>query len=269
MRQIHPTGGKPGAPDGDSTAGGEVAADPVARISLLDVDRDLAGGLTAEDLAVARRYATADVIEIPKGSYNPRSLVEPEGLLGLLVISGLLVRRVAVGDRHCGELVGGGAVLRPWDDFGEVSAMPFEVRWRVIEPVRLARLDRRFLATIRRWPSLIETFTARVVERSHTLAFIVTIHCLRHVELRLLAFLWHLADRFGRVTSEGTHIPLRLTHSALAELVGAARPSTSVAMKKLSDQGLAWRRADGTWMLTAEPPGSITDLRLRTGGGPA
>lgn len=214
---------------------------------------------------MARRYAVADVVALRRGRYEPRTLFDGDGLLGLLVLDGLLIRQVAVADRHCGELVGPGAMLRPWDDFGHSAPLPFEVNWRIIQDARLARLDRRFLATIVHWPALIETFTARATERAHTLAFNVAIHCLRHVHLRLLALLWHLADRFGKVTPEGTHVPLPLSHSDLAELVGAARPSVSVALKRLSDTRLAWRHeTDGTWMLTREPPGELRDMRQRT-----
>ena len=102
----------------------------------------------------------------------------------------------------------------------QAAPLPFEVSWRVIRDTRLAQLDRRFTATIVHWPALIEAFTARATERAQTLAFNVAIHCLRHVHLRLLALLWHLADRFGRVTPEGTQVPLPLSHSDLAELVG-------------------------------------------------
>lgn len=182
----------------------------------------------------------------------------------MLVLKGLMVRRVAVADRRCGELVGPGALLRPWDDFGHNAPLPFEISWRVLQQTRVARLDRRFLATIAHWPVLIEAVTARATERAHTLAFNVAIHCLRHVHLRLLVLLWHLADRFGRVTPEGTHVPLSLSHSDLAELVGAARPSVSVALKQLSDDGLVWRHeADGTWMLTRDPPTELRDMRER------
>jgi CRP-like cAMP-binding protein len=155
-------------------------------------------------------------------------------------------------------------VLRPWDDFGHTAPLPFDVSWRVIEDTQVARLDRRFMATIVHWPALIESFTARATERAHTLAFNVAIHCLRHVNLRLLVLLWNLADRFGRVTPEGTHVPLPLSHSDLAELVGAARPSVSVALKQLSEEKLVWRNeADGSWMLSREPPGELRDMRER------
>jgi CRP-like cAMP-binding protein len=238
------------------------------RIRLLDADPSLGSGLSEEELAAARRYAVADVVELARGRYAPREHFDGTGLLGLLVLDGLLIRQVAVGDRHCGELVGPGAVLRPWDDFGQVAPLPFEVSWRVLREIRLAQLDRRFLATIVHWPALIETFTARAAERAHTLAFNVAIHCLRHVHLRLLTLLWHLADRYGRVTREGTHVPLPLSHADLAELVGAQRPSVSVALRRLADEGLVWRAADNGWLLSHEPPSELRDMRARKGPPP-
>jgi CRP/FNR family cyclic AMP-dependent transcriptional regulator len=235
----------------------------IERVRVLDADLNLGVGLSEDELASARRYAVADVIELRRGIHTPSELFDGDGLLGLLVLDGLLIRQVAVGDRHCGELVGEGAVLRPWDDFGQTAPLPFEVSWRVIRETRLALLDRRFLATIVHWPALIETFTARATERAHTLAFNVAVHCLRHVHLRLLALLWHLADRFGRVTPEGTHVPLALSHADLAELVGAQRPSVSVALKRLAENGLVTRAPDNGWLLTHEPPSELRDMRVR------
>lgn len=243
---------------------GDISRAPASnRVRLLDADPSLASGLTEEEVARARQYAVVDVVELRRGSHNPRELFHGDGLLGLLVLDGLIIRQVAVGDRHCGELVGPGAVLRPWDDFGDVAPLPYEVSWRVIRDARLAQLDRRFLVTIIHWPNLIETFTARATERAHTLAFNVAVHCLRHVHLRLLALLWHLADRYGRVTPEGTHVPLPLSHADLAELVGAQRPSVSVALKRLSDAGLVGRAADNTWLLSLDPPSELRDMRER------
>ncbi|HLY48489.1 MAG TPA: helix-turn-helix domain-containing protein [Solirubrobacteraceae bacterium] len=235
----------------------------VERVRLLQADRSLGSGLSNDELAMASRYAVADAVALARGKYAPRALFDGKDLLGLLVLDGLLIRQVAVGDRHCGELVGPGAVLRPWDDFGQIAPLPFEVSWRVIQPTRLAQLDRRFLATIVHWPALIETFTARATERAHTLAFNVAIHCLRHVHLRLLALLWHLADRYGRVIPEGTHVPLPLSHADLAELVGAQRPSVSVALKRLADAGLVSRGPENTWLLSHEPPSELRDMRAR------
>lgn len=233
----------------------------VTRVRLLDADPSLAAGLSEEELAVARRYAIGDVVELPRGRHQPQSVFAGDGLLGLLVLDGLLIRQVSVADRQCGELVGPGAVMRPWDDFGQTAPLPFEVSWRVLREVQIAQLDRRFLATIVHWPALIEAFVARSTERAHSLAFHVAIHSLRHTHLRLLALLWHLADRFGRVTPEGTHVPLPLSHSDLAELVGAQRPSVTVALKRLADAGMVARASDDTWLLSHEPPAELRDMR--------
>jgi CRP-like cAMP-binding protein len=64
--------------------------------------------------------------------------------------------------------------------------------------------------------------------------------------------LQHIAERAGRVTSDGTLIPIRLTHEALGKLVGARRPTVSLAMKELDAAGRVRRLADGTWLLPAE-----------------
>lgn len=231
------------------------------RIRLLDFDLGLASALSDEELQVARRYALAEVMELGRGTHDPRGPSDGTDLLGLLVLDGLLIRRVSVAHRHCGELVGAGAVLRPWDEFGQAAPLPFDVSWRVIREARLAKLDRHFLATIVHWPALIEAFTARITERAHTLAFNVAIHCLRHVHLRLLVLFWHLADRFGHVTAEGTQVPLPLSHSDLAELVGAQRPSVTVALRRLAADGLVKRQEDGDmWLLGHEPPAEIRDM---------
>lgn len=97
----------------------------------------------------------------------------------------------------------------------------FEVSWRVIRPARLALLDREFVTVAARWPVVMQTIMVRAIGRSHALALSVAINNLQHVELRSLVLFWHLADRFGRVTTEGTLVPITLTHSDIAELIGA------------------------------------------------
>ncbi|MBV9309283.1 MAG: Crp/Fnr family transcriptional regulator [Solirubrobacterales bacterium] len=231
-------------------------------VRILDEDRELGARLSEQDLASARRLAVADVVELPKGSHNPGERFEGDGLLGLLMLDGLMVRQVAVAERRCGELVGPGAVLRPWDHFGEHAPLPFELSWRVIQPTRFAMLDGRFLTAIVKWPPLTAALVERLTERAQTLAFNVAIHCLQHVDVRLLAMFWHLADRFGRVTPAGTVVPLPLSHADLAELVGAARPSVSAALTELATKGLVQRsQTDRGWVLSREPPNELKDMR--------
>ncbi len=233
-----------------------------ARVRLLDVDSDLARGLSETDWEHARRFAVAETVTLGRGVHDPGQ-VGTSDLLGLLVLKGLLIRSVEVAERSCGELVGAQELLRPWDHFGRAAPMPFEVRWRVVQPVTLAVLDHRFTLVSARWPALMHNLVCRAVERSHALAFNVAIHCLQHVRLRLVVLLWHLADRFGRVTQEGTVVPLKLSHGDLAELIGSQRPSVSASLSKLHDEGLVSRRNDRTWLLHGEPPAELRDMRAR------
>jgi len=57
------------------------------------------------------------------------------------------------------------------------------------------------------------------------------------LERRLILKLRQLADRWGRVTPEGVRLDLRVTHQELADMVGAARESVTVAFRRLQDQG--------------------------------
>jgi CRP/FNR family transcriptional regulator, cyclic AMP receptor protein len=235
---------------------------PRNTVRILDEDRSLASALSEHDLLAARRYAVADVHELGRGSYRPEQMFDGTGLLGLLVLDGLLMRQVGVAERRCGELVGPGSLLRPWDDRGRSMPLPLEIDWRVLQPARLALLDRRMLLAMARWPALIEAFMERANERAQTLAFNISIQCLQRIDLRLLMLFWHLADRFGKVTPAGTVVPLTLSHSDLAELVGAARPSVSTALKDLAGRGLVQRNSgDRSWLLGIEPPAQLMAIR--------
>jgi CRP-like cAMP-binding protein len=232
-----------------------MADPPRTTVRLLDEDRSLGSVLSEEDLSAARRYAIADVHELSRGCYRSDQMFEGSGLLGLLVLDGLLMRQVGLADRRCGELIGPGTLLRPWDDYSRNVPLPFHIDWRVLQPARLAMLDRRVLLAMARWPALIEAFLERSTERAHTLAFSIAIQCMQRIDARLLMLFWHLADRFGKVTPAGTVLPLSLSHADLAELIGAARPSVSTALKDLAGRGLVQRNSgDRSWLLAREPP---------------
>ena len=79
------------------------------------------------------------------------------------------------------------------------------------------------------------------------------------VNVRLLMLLWHLADRWGRVRSEGVVLPLHLTHSVLADLVAARRPTVTSALSELARLELAVPQTPG-WLLRGKPPGELLEL---------
>jgi CRP/FNR family cyclic AMP-dependent transcriptional regulator len=78
---------------------------------------------------------------------------------------------------------------------------------------------------------------ARATRRARLLSFRLAILELRHVDLRVLLLLWHLADRWGRVSAEGIRLDLELTHELIGRMIGAHRTSVPLALKQLTDQG--------------------------------
>jgi CRP-like cAMP-binding protein len=79
------------------------------------------------------------------------------------------------------------------------------------------------------------------------------------IDLRLHMFFWCLADRFGRVSSDGIHVPVRLTHAMLGELIAARRPTVTKALGELADRGLvSWNGED--WLLSGGPPSELDEI---------
>jgi len=141
--------------------------------------------------------------------------------------------------------------------------------WRVLEATRLAVLDGTVAAAMAAYPQLTGRLVARALERSRNLAINMAIIHQARVNSRLLMLLWHLADRWGRVRSDGVVLPLHLTHSVLADLVAARRPTVTSALSELARRQLVTPRDRG-WLLHGEPPGELLEIqaiRVAPGGG--
>ncbi|HEX2086740.1 MAG TPA: helix-turn-helix domain-containing protein [Solirubrobacteraceae bacterium] len=230
---------------------------PPAVVQVLAEDRQLAALLAPEEHAAASQHLIAAEMRLGEGPWEPEGpLGAAAGDFGYLVLDGLLSRDVRVGRHGCAELLGPGEVLRPWDvDEGAAAPVRHESAWRVLQPARLAVLDARFAAIAGRFPPLVAELLSRTLRRSRDLAFLLAIAAMPRLDARLLAALWHLADRWGRVGPEGTVVPLRLTHETLAGLVGAQRPSVTTALRSLERRGALRRDAGGGWLLLGDPPG--------------
>jgi hypothetical protein len=232
-------------------------------ISIVDADPDLADLLSPGDLERARREALTRVQRLSPGAWDAADAHEPaEHHRGFLVIDGLLSRTVNVLGRHCVELVGHGDVMRPWswDEVG--SHVRAEVGWTVLEPTSLAVLDHAFVLRIVPWPQLgLELFN-RGTRRAHHLAVALAIAHHQRVDDRLRLTLWHLAERWGRVTREGIVVPLPLSHQRLADLIGAQRQSVTTALGELTRDGSVSRRDEGHWVLHGEPPEELRHHKL-------
>ena len=112
------------------------------------------------------------------------------------------------------------------------------------------------------WPQLgVELFN-RGTRRAHHLAVALAIAHHQRVDDRLVLTLWHLAERWGRVHTEGIVLPLPLGHQRLADLVGAHRPSVTTALGELSRAGTLGRRPNGDWVLHGPPPRQLRHHKL-------
>jgi CRP/FNR family cyclic AMP-dependent transcriptional regulator len=223
---------------------------------VLDRDPELAHGLAADDFALASRHLVARTSPLEPGEWTAPwgADDDPDGSIGALVLDGLLLRVQRIGNVASAELLGSGDVLRPWLTGHEGSSLPASARWQVLQPTTVAILDRRFTVAAGRWPEVVTALIERSVQRARLLAFQMAIANVRRIDARLLLLLWRLADRWGRVTSEGVVVPLRLTHGWLANLVGAQRPSVTTALGNLAGAGRVERLEDGSWLLRGHPP---------------
>jgi len=98
-------------------------------------------------------------------------------------------------------------------------------------PASLVVLDRGVAAELAAWPEIMASLLDRLTERSERLAITQAISQLTGVDRRLLTLFWHLAERWGRVGTDGVVVPLALTHRMLGQLVGARRPTVSSGMR--------------------------------------
>jgi hypothetical protein len=232
-------------------------------ISIVDADPDLAELLDEGEVEKARREALARVQQLSTGAWAADAAHQADRHhRGYLIIDGLLSREVDVLGRRCVELIGPADVMRPWSWDEEGSHVRAEVGWMVLEPTRLAVLDHGLVVRTVPWPQLgVELFN-RGTRRAHHLAVALAITHHQRVDDRLVLTLWHLAERWGRVHSDGVVLPLPLGHERLADLVGAQRPTVTSALGELTRAGAISRREGGEWVLHGAPPEQLRHHKL-------
>jgi hypothetical protein len=121
---------------------------------------------------------------------------------------------------------------------------PANGNWRVLEPLELAVLDRRFEAIAARLPGVMSELIRRQGRQAKALATQRALMQVAGLANRLLLTIWCLAERWGRVSPHGRLVPPRLTHAVLADLVGARRPPVTLALRQLVDARSPLARAE-------------------------
>ncbi|MFZ1997538.1 MAG: Crp/Fnr family transcriptional regulator [Solirubrobacteraceae bacterium] len=221
----------------------------------------------AESIEPARRSQAVETlvareVRIPSGVWAGRA-IPIDGGIGVLVLEGVMLQRVGIDGRFGAELVGEGDVLRAISEDVDDPTLPLTIEWLILEASRVAVLDERFVRQLARYPQVAGKLFARSVLRSRQLAVNMAIVHQARVDVRLHLLFWHLAGRWGRVRSDGVVVPLRLTHTVLADLVAARRPTVTSALSDLSRRGLVRAVSEG-WLLSGPAPGrGITSVPPR------
>jgi CRP-like cAMP-binding protein len=220
-----------------------------ARIALLDADPALARYVTPDEAPRARRAVTVPLLVLAEGPFDPveacRCGTNP---FAALVISGLIARELTVGGQPTLRLLGPGDMIH----CAPVAAdlLTPEQSYTASHPTRLAVLDDRFLHAVRHWPRLLTALVERSGEQLDSMLVQLAISQQPRVEDRLVALFRALAQRWGHPAGDGLVVPLSLTHEALGRLIGARRPTVTLALKALARDGRLVRRNDGSWLVS-------------------
>lgn len=239
-------------------------------VRLLEVDPDLAAGMTENEVRTAVAFLTARTTKLPTGRWDPVGDASSQELnsLGVLVVDGLLARRVQVLGGTSLELVGPGDLACPWArDAAAEEDGPKAAHWEVLAPAEVAWLDQEFTRLVVQWPAVVAQIVKRALQRSADLTYELAISHIVGVDLRLLLLLTHLAERWGTVTPDGVVVAIPLTNEMLGAMIGARPPSVSTALRKLTQDKRMIRRRDGTWLLDPDALSAATaEQRVAVGG---
>ena len=235
------------------------ATDDRPRVALLDVDEGLRAAVPAADLAVAEHVVTAPCRDLDSGTWTAEGLRADSDAFAALLIRGLVTHETTIAGRRSAELLGPGDVFHPWR--GSDTAIPTTSRWASGTTGRVAVLDDGFLAAARRWPGLLGVLHERLAEQLARSTAHTAVMGLPRVEQRVLGLFWQLAERWGRVRPDGVSIEVTLTHELIGHLIGAQRPTVSLALQALAHDGLLERTARGGWLLAPHSRDTFIQVR--------
>jgi CRP/FNR family cyclic AMP-dependent transcriptional regulator len=220
------------------------------RIPLLDAGLELTRDLSDTQLAELSRVSLP-VITLSAGEHDLPTLLARHDAFGATVIDGLVMYALRIGNQTGIQLLGPSDLLvSPGELFPDWLT---ERQIRTIAPVRLAVFGSDLLAAVHRWPPVIRRMHACLGDQFGRLTAQLVICQLPRVDERVLAMFWLLAESWGQVTPNGVRLTLTLTHETLGALIGARRPTVTLALRKLTEEG-ALLHQDSGWLLLRHPP---------------
>ena len=222
-------------------------------VRLLDIVPALGEGLTGDPLRQARRLAVAPVVTLAAGQWDAGQLARTHPncrVFGCMIVDGLIAHDLVLADRSATYLLGRGDLIAP--AAATSSTLRVARLFTLADDTRLALLDETVPAVARRWPSIVGQLLLQAQRHAERVAVQQLISQLPRAEQRIVAIMWHLADRWGSPEPDGVLLPLTLGHEAISHLVGGRRPTVSAALGDLAARQLVVRLSNDTWWLAPQ-----------------
>jgi CRP/FNR family transcriptional regulator, cyclic AMP receptor protein len=237
-------------------------------VALLGVDAALREAVPHDERSFAEHVLVVPHRDLPDGQWSPDAILgDGERPFAALLLRGLVTHDLILAGRCSANLLGPGDLFRPWRSAD--TSLPCDARWTATGGAAIALLDERFATAARRWPGLSAVVYERMAEQLDAAAVRAAIVALPRVEERILAIFWQLADRRGVVRPDGVVVRLAVTHALIGRLVGARRPTVSLALQALAEDGLLRREAPNAWLLHHDSFAALGPDGPPAAGGPA
>ena len=218
-------------------------------VSLAEVSPDVMSSIPEADHAIAERALLA-----PRLSARDADLIEvldaaPSDAFGFLLVDGVVLKETTLATRSALELLSAGDILAPVLSEDRQYDSRAVSRYVAHTPVSLAVLGDRLRAASRRWPAVADDLHDRLARQAHRAsAHLAMLHASR-VEDRITLLFEDLGERCGRMTTDGVVIDISLTHDLIGRLVGAQRPTVTLALQTLAGAGSLCRVGKDRWMI--------------------
>lgn len=221
----------------------------VSSIRLSAADPSLTRFLAPED-----RLSAGDIplplVAVDRGEDVNRALGDGRAFAALM-LDGMLLQSLSVGGHGGIRLLGPGDLLSLIEP--PRSGLLSSGLCRATVATRLVLFEREILLAARRWPLLIAGLHARAADQANRLLAQIMICQMPRVDERVLSLMWLLAESWGQVTPAGMRLPVALTHGTIGGLIGARRPTVTLAVGELVDRGALLRQEGGGWLLLERP----------------
>jgi CRP/FNR family cyclic AMP-dependent transcriptional regulator len=225
-----------------------VADPPPSHVSLLRVWPDIAERLDPED-----RDAAEQALVVPLLSARDDDLtatLEAVDAFDFVLFEGTVLKETTLAAHSALELLGPCDVLAPPVSPARQVELRGVCRYLALGAVSIVVLGRRFQLVAARWPHVSDFLHSQIADQAHRASIHLAMLHLPRAEDRILALFTDLGDRFGRVTPDGILIDLPLSHDLIGRLTASRRPTATIALQLLHDQGLLTKLAADSWRLT-------------------